>query len=201
MLIRLLRSFLLLAFWCAPAGFGQPPATRLNPTVKEIVAAVSEERIGATMKRLEGFGTRYILSEQDSPTHGIGAAQRWILDEFKSYSPRLQVKLDPFTASVPYTARVARMNAAVLASLALAPKPPVVLRPRAGVRPQSGQGTAENSPGDSAPAGASQDVDRNAQGLASRPSGPGLSRGKRATMPLYGGRCQRLSLTLRATRL
>ena len=97
MLIRLLRSFLLLAFWCAPAGFGQPPATRLNPTVKEIVAAVSEERIGATMKRLEGFGTRYILSEQDSPTHGIGAAQRWILDEFKSYSPRLRVKLDPFT--------------------------------------------------------------------------------------------------------
>jgi len=72
--------------------------TRLNPTIKEIADAVSEERIGATMKRLGEFGTRYILSEQDNPTHGIGAAQRWIVDEFKSYSPRLQVKLDPFTA-------------------------------------------------------------------------------------------------------
>ncbi len=60
--------------------------------------AISEERIGATMKRLEEFGSRYILSAQDSPTNGIGAAQRWILDEFKRYSPRLQVKLDAFTA-------------------------------------------------------------------------------------------------------
>jgi len=33
-------------------------------------------------------------------------------------------------ASVPYTTRVARMNAAVLATLALAPKPPVVANPR-----------------------------------------------------------------------
>ena len=32
-------------------------------------------------------------------------------------------------ASVPYTTRVAKMNAAVLATLALAPKPPVVFVP------------------------------------------------------------------------
>jgi hypothetical protein len=97
-LAKVFRSLLLLAVWCAPAGFGQPPLTRLNPTIKQIVDAVSEERIGATMKTLGEFGTRYILSEQDNPTHGIGAAERWICDEFKSYSPRLQVKLDPFTA-------------------------------------------------------------------------------------------------------
>jgi hypothetical protein len=83
---------------CASAGLGQPPVTRLNPTVKQILDAISEEHVGATMKRLEGFGTRYVLSDQDSLTHGIGAAQRWILDEFKSYSPRLQVSLDKFTA-------------------------------------------------------------------------------------------------------
>ena len=88
----------MLAVWCVPAGFGQPPVTRINPTIKQIVDAVSEERVGATMKTLGEFGTRYILSEQDNPTHGIGAAQRWIVDQFKSYSPRLQVKLDPFTA-------------------------------------------------------------------------------------------------------
>ena len=98
MLTRYLRSVLLLAACCTRAGFGQPPVTALNPTIKQIVDAVSEDRIGATMRKLESFGTRYILSEQDSPTHGIGAAQRWILDEFKSYSPRLQVRLDPFTA-------------------------------------------------------------------------------------------------------
>ena len=89
---------LLLAALQATAIFGQPPVTRLNPAVKQIVDMISEDRIGATMKTLESFGTRYVLSEQDSATHGIGAAQTWIFDEFKSYSPRLQVSLNPFTA-------------------------------------------------------------------------------------------------------
>lgn len=74
----------------------QPPLSRLNPAVKQIVDQVSEERIGAIMKKLEGFGTRYVGSEQDSDTHGIGGAQRWIEEEFKSYSPKLQVSLDKF---------------------------------------------------------------------------------------------------------
>ena len=92
------ECLLLLTVSCVSLAPGQPPVTRLNPAIKQIVDAVSEDRLGATMKRLEAFGTRYVLSEQDSPTHGIGAAQRWIFDEFKSYSPRLQVSLDKFTA-------------------------------------------------------------------------------------------------------
>ena len=71
--------------------------TRLNPTITEIVSAVSEERIGATLKKLEGFGTRYILSAQDDPVHGIGAATRWIHDELQSYSPRLEVSYQNFS--------------------------------------------------------------------------------------------------------
>jgi hypothetical protein len=92
-------SRLILAYgaWCAVVSFAQPPLTRLNPTVAKVVEEVSEERISAIMKKLESFGTRYVLSEKDSPTHGIGAAQRWIFEEFKSYSPRLQVSYDPFT--------------------------------------------------------------------------------------------------------
>ncbi|MEI9975057.1 MAG: hypothetical protein WDO73_25205 [Ignavibacteriota bacterium] len=81
--------------YCAAQGLAQPPSTQLNPTVKKIVEEVSEERIGATMKRLGDFGTRYVGSETDNPTHGIGAATKWIESEFKSYSPRLQVSLQP----------------------------------------------------------------------------------------------------------
>jgi hypothetical protein len=45
--------------------------------------------------------------------------------------------------SVPYTAKVARMNAAVAASLALAPKAPVVMRqPRAGTNGTDGSATS-----------------------------------------------------------
>jgi peptidase M28-like protein len=69
----------------------QTPLTALNPTVQRIVDGVSAERIEANLRKLESFGTRYILSEQDSPQRGIGAAKRWIHDEFQSYSPKLQV--------------------------------------------------------------------------------------------------------------
>src|SRR5882724_680952 len=70
---------------------------RLNPAIQEIVRGVSESRMEATLKKLEGFGTRYIHSAQDDPAHGIGAAQRWIYQEFQSYSPRLQVSYDTFS--------------------------------------------------------------------------------------------------------
>src|SRR5580658_7303219 len=76
--------------------FPQQPETRLNPAVKQIVDAISEERIAATLKKLEGFGTRYILSAQDDPAHGIGAAKHWIHDQLQSYSPRLQVSYQDF---------------------------------------------------------------------------------------------------------
>ena len=76
---------------------GQEPEARINPTVKQIVDAISEDRIAATLRKLQGFGTRYVLSPQDDPTHGIGAAKRWIHDEFESYSPRLQVSYQDFT--------------------------------------------------------------------------------------------------------
>jgi len=66
-------------------------------------------------------------------------------------------------ASVPYATRVARMNAAVLASLALAPKPPVVYRPRTGARQAGASEAAGNRP--SSPP-------------ASRQARPGLTRGK-----------------------
>ena len=74
----------------------QTPDARQNPVVNEIVDAISEERIAATLKKLEGFGTRYVLSAQDDPLHGIGAAKRWIHDELQSYSPRLQVSYQDF---------------------------------------------------------------------------------------------------------
>jgi hypothetical protein len=66
----------------------------INPRVSEVVDAVSEERIGAILKKLEGFGTRNIFSPQDDPERGIGAARKWIFDQFQSYSPRLQVRYD-----------------------------------------------------------------------------------------------------------
>jgi hypothetical protein len=66
----------------------------LNPQVSAIVSNISEDRIAATQKKLESFGTRNIYSSQDDPQHGIGAARRWIREQFQSYSPKLQVSFD-----------------------------------------------------------------------------------------------------------
>jgi hypothetical protein len=84
------------AVLACPAA-AQTPDTRISPTLRQIVDAISEQRMAATLKKLEGFGTRYVLSAQDDPVRGIGAAKRWIHDEFTSYSPRLEVSYQDFT--------------------------------------------------------------------------------------------------------
>ncbi|MBZ5607751.1 MAG: M28 family peptidase [Acidobacteriia bacterium] len=86
---------------CAPAQMKS-----VNPTIKKIVDSVSEERVGEIMKKLESFQTRDLFSEDDSPTRGIGAARRWIFDQFSSYSPRLQVRYDSY--KVKKKGRIAR---------------------------------------------------------------------------------------------
>lgn len=68
----------------------------VNPQVSRIVSEVSEERITENLKKLESFGTRYLFSSQDDPVHGIGAARKWIYEQFRSYSPRLEVSFDQY---------------------------------------------------------------------------------------------------------
>ena len=101
-----MRLSVIAALYCATQGFAQAPASQINPAVKKIVDEVSEERIGAIMKKLGSFGTRYVASDQDKPDHGIGGASTWIADQFKSYSPRLEVSPQKF--SVPKTQRTPR---------------------------------------------------------------------------------------------
>jgi len=64
--------------------------------VEKIVSEVSDKNITEILKKLESFGTRNILSTQDNPTRGVGAARTWIYDQFRSYSPKLEVSLDQY---------------------------------------------------------------------------------------------------------
>src|SRR5438309_990662 len=73
-------------------------ASDLDPQIVKLVQSVSEERLTTILKKLESFGTRHTLSSIDKPDKGIGAARQWILDEMKSYSPRLQVTFDTHIA-------------------------------------------------------------------------------------------------------
>lgn len=104
------------SFFCgiliASALAAQTPQTSLNSAVKQVVDGISEDRIAATLKKLESFDTRHVLSPADDPAHGIGAAKTWIHDQFLSYSPRLQVSYQTFT--IPkregFTARAAEVS-------------------------------------------------------------------------------------------
>ena len=88
---------------CLPLLAEAPPKS-IHPAVKRAVAEISEERIAASLKKLESFGTRYVASSTDDPAHGRGATHRWIFEQFQSYSPRLQVRYDKWL--VPKMARV-----------------------------------------------------------------------------------------------
>lgn len=68
----------------------------VNPQVSKVVSEVSEQRITEILKKLEGFGTRNIFSSQDDPVRGVGPARKWIYDQFRSYSPRLEVSYDQY---------------------------------------------------------------------------------------------------------
>jgi Peptidase family M28 len=72
----------------------QTPLPDLDPRIQALVGSVSEERLRALLEKLVSFGTRNTLSDQTSPTRGIGAARQWIHDELERTSSRLQVSFD-----------------------------------------------------------------------------------------------------------
>jgi hypothetical protein len=47
---------------------------------------VSEARLRQTVAKLVSFGTRHTLSSMTDPNRGIGAAERWVQEEFARYS-------------------------------------------------------------------------------------------------------------------
>jgi Zn-dependent M28 family amino/carboxypeptidase len=57
-----------------------------DPRVHAVVSAVSPARMEADVRKLVSFGTRHTLSDTVSQTRGIGAARRWVYDEFRRIS-------------------------------------------------------------------------------------------------------------------
>ncbi len=84
-----------------PAGAQQVQTkSKLNPQIEKIVGEINAENIESIVRKLVSFGTRHTFSNQEDPVRGIGAARRWIHEEFKRYSRdsggRLQVVDDEF---------------------------------------------------------------------------------------------------------
>jgi hypothetical protein len=96
------RCAVFVALVAVASGVGRTASAQssdLDPRIEKLVAAVSEARLGTILKTLESFETRSSMSSTNSTTRGIGAARQWILDELKSYSPKLQVAFDTYVVA------------------------------------------------------------------------------------------------------
>ena len=67
------------------AAFAQTPSREVE-TIYAIRDSVSAQRIESDIQTLVDFGTRHTASQTGSDTQGIGAARRWIYDEFERIS-------------------------------------------------------------------------------------------------------------------
>lgn len=65
---------------------GQELELKSTEFLKKAVAQVSEQNLAFTIKTLQSFKTRNLLSEQKAVNFGIGAARRWLLKEFQKIS-------------------------------------------------------------------------------------------------------------------
>jgi Peptidase family M28 len=82
-------------------GPGHPP-TRQAPDhdLRRLIGEIDRDRIEATVLGLVSFGTRHTLSSQTDPVRGIGAATRWLLQQFQAVAAtsggRMTVALQSF---------------------------------------------------------------------------------------------------------
>ena len=74
------------ALLCSATSFSAELAYTDQARLHDIAADVSAERIEKDIRKLVGFGTRHTLSDTKSDTRGIGAARRWIKQEFEKIS-------------------------------------------------------------------------------------------------------------------
>lgn len=67
----------------APA---QTPASTEHSLLHRLPTAVSADRLRADVESMVSFGTRHTLSDTASDTRGVGAARRWVEQEFQTIS-------------------------------------------------------------------------------------------------------------------
>lgn len=85
-----------IAIAVSAAGLRAQAIGRPDPAIQKMLGEISRDHIAASMQKLASFQTRGNFSDPNQKDRGIGAARRWIFDQFRSYSPRLDVSFDAY---------------------------------------------------------------------------------------------------------
>lgn len=80
------RSLCFSAYIASASLLANPAPSQEDMRLYDIANAPSAERLEQDIRTLVSFGTRHTLSQTDSDTQGIGAARRWIANEFERIS-------------------------------------------------------------------------------------------------------------------
>ncbi|MGH3368168.1 MAG: M28 family metallopeptidase [Nocardioidaceae bacterium] len=108
-----------------PEGPGRSNDSQAPDTeLREILAAIDQSRIEASVRKLASFGTRHTLSSQDDPNRGIGAARDWIFQEMQGYAEqsngRMTVELQSYVqepaSRIPTPTRITNVVATLRGS-------------------------------------------------------------------------------------
>lgn len=89
--------------WAGAPPSSSPVPAQSRPVLREIVNAVSADRLRAIDTKLVGFHTRQTLSDAKSDTAGIGAARRWVKAQFEQISQECGGCLEIITPSRTFT--------------------------------------------------------------------------------------------------
>ena len=79
-------GLLLLGSAFASSAHAQAVSYKDQTKLHDIAVAPNPENLRRDVQTLVDFGTRHTMSETESETYGIGAARRWIYDEFQRIS-------------------------------------------------------------------------------------------------------------------
>ncbi len=72
----------------------------VDPAIEALITEVSQQQMMAYVRQLQEFGTRNAFSDTQSDVFGIGAARRWIFNEFvRVGNGRLNVEFQDFPLS------------------------------------------------------------------------------------------------------
>ena len=87
---------LLFLFYHFPVFSQEKAPPQVDLRIYDIIDTLSADSIEADIRKLAGFGTRNTFSDTVSNIRGIGAARRWIKEEFEAISDRCEGCLDVF---------------------------------------------------------------------------------------------------------